>query len=144
MKHQPLVLSEWSSVKGSEVLTIPDRGVWRVDIPVITEGASFVVNLGGESVCIGSGRGAFMLCFGASGGGLLSIIGDKAGHLTSLRLPWVREADEAGWHNGPSFTDPNPKEGPQVSREVQAMFETMQRNMLAREARLREELSRKK
>lgn len=41
-----------------------------------------------------------------------------------------------GFHNGPSITDTEPKRGPQISPEVQAMFHNMQLNMMQREARL--------
>lgn len=144
MKNQPLVLSEWSSIVGADSVAFPDEGVRRVDVPVITQGATFVVELPDGSVCVGSGRGAMVLSFGVAGAFSLAVIPDKPTYITSFRVPWARDGMEPGWANSASFTDPNPKDGPQVSKEVQLMFEAMQRNMLAREAQLREEIARRR
>lgn len=54
------------------------------------------------------------------------------------------EPIEPGWVNDAPFTDTEPKPPFQIAPEIAAMFETMQRNFLTREARLMEEISKQK
>lgn len=49
----------------------------------------------------------------------------------------------AGWHNGPSIVLAKPPEAASIHPEVRKMMEMMQRNQLAREAKLRAEFERK-
>lgn len=70
--------------------------------------------------------------------------------MTPEKIAMVRAAygipgrlDEAGFYNSDSITDTAPKIGPQISPEVQQMFQAMQINMIAREQRLVEAFTKK-
>lgn len=50
---------------------------------------------------------------------------------------------EPGWHNGPSLVVPEPKEAKGIHPEVKRMMETMNANMMRREALLRAEFEKR-
>lgn len=135
-------LSEWFSRQGSYEVSLEagrTRGVF------IGQDNNLLALADDRTVLLFSGTGRFEIDFYSASPVSLAVQASGDDVWSSLQLRgWHHDAyADAGWENGNSFAQLDPKPRNQVTPEVAAMFEQMQKNMLARENKLRQELERR-
>lgn len=129
-------LGDWATFEGARALPVAGDGPRPLRFEGVTEAASIYVHDDRGICLVFSGHGDFEVDIGIVGEGVVQVEGEGT---TSIRIEGVKPR-ATGWRDGPSIADLEPKTFGTISPEVQAMFEQMQRNMLAREARLIEQL----
>lgn len=75
-------------------------------------------------------------------GGLITVVPDE-GFCFNLDIPGLRPLDAAGWLNEPSLTDLSPRPYGQISPEIQAVMDQMNRNAIVREQAMLRALQRR-
>jgi len=126
-------LRDWHTIEGDWEYTFQafEGMSRRVEMHVISQGVSVFIN----EKLVAHGEGYQIVDVGVDAPQITVRFAQKPKGCTSVRLEGVGPR-EAGFYGGPSFTDTEPKPIGSVSPEVQAMFDTMQRNMLALRAQL--------
>jgi hypothetical protein len=112
-----------------------------VALSLVSEGCSVLVEQGSESWVVASFVGAHECVFGIKGAFSLVVVGDGEKSRTSVLLPW-RDGVAAGWAFGDSYAQLDLKSRDTISPELQLALDSMQRNFLMREQRLRDEIAR--
>lgn len=139
MRNKMGSLADWFTFEGQKTVTVAGDGPRPLRFEGVTEGASVRVIDDRGATLVFTGVGRFDVDCGVMGETVIEIDGDGS---TSIRVEGVKPR-EVGWTDGPSITDLEPKRFGDVSPEIAAMFQTMQVNMLAREARLLEEIKKR-
>lgn len=140
MRNKMGSLADWATFEGQKAVPFPGDGSRPLRFEGVTEGASVRVIDDRGATLVFTGVGRFDVDCGVVGETVVEIDGDGT---TSLRIEGVKPR-EVGWTDGPSITDLEPKRFGDMSPEVAAMFQTLQANMLAREARILEEVRKKR
>lgn len=136
MRNKMGSLLDWDTFKGSATIPFGNLGPQPLRFEGVTQGATVSVVHDGGTTVVFHGEGRFEVDCGVTGPSTIVLEGKG---LTSLRIEGVKPR-AVGWDpEEASFTDVEPKPFGSVAPEVEQMFRVMQRNMLAREAALREE-----
>lgn len=138
MRTRMGTVADWHACDGVAKFDVLDLGPRKLRIEVVTQGADVYVDEGGRGVLVASGRGYLRADVGVAGAAAVVVSPQEDCEDTAIRVLGGRLLPLAGWVDDASFTDLEPAPRGTVSPEVQAMFATMQRNMLMREARLLE------
>lgn len=105
-------------------------GPRKISFRIQTTGATVIAENGDDRVILFAGAGKAKVSGFITGPSLFVSL--SKGNVAHLDIPELRE-NEAGWMDGPCFTDLNPKPRGTVSPEIQAIMDAMNRNAIIRE-----------
>nr|QJB21352.1 MAG: hypothetical protein [Microvirus sp.] len=148
MRTQLIVPSDWRTVVGSSEVDLPKALLRRVEIDLISEGASIYLASGVDEETgevsrslLWCGVGSARVVVAVEGEAKL-VVEQQQFFSTAFRIPELRAVD-AAWRRTASFADLDPPKPFAVSPEIEAVVNRMNQNAIRREMLLLQALDRR-